>query len=78
MRALIFVVKLLLLGAFFIVSNEDLALKDPGNFEDFSGLYYDWLGDLFNGGKTVTGYVIKVDWLPTLDSDPSFNPSGEG
>ena len=56
------------------VSNEDLALKEPGNLATFGGLYFDWLGNLMNSGKAITGYVVDVDWLPRIDSDPSLQP----
>lgn len=64
MKAAIFLIKFLLIGALFIVSNENLALKDPGNFERFSSLYASWLGSVFDNGKQITGYVVQAHWVP--------------
>ena len=54
----------LILGAFFIISNENLALSDRTNFDVFKDLYYEWLINLFENSKEITGYVINSDWLP--------------
>ena len=56
----------LLLGAFFIITSENLALKNKDNFEQFSSLYYSWFDNLFENGKTLTGYIIDSKWLPEI------------
>jgi hypothetical protein len=64
MRAVIILMAFLILGGLFIVSNNDLALKDSGNIGELGERYYDWIGNLFGNGKEFTGYVINSDWLP--------------
>ncbi|MCH7568880.1 MAG: hypothetical protein IIA87_05670 [Nanoarchaeota archaeon] len=78
MKTAMFIIKFLLLGALFIVSNEDLALKEKDNFNEFTGLYSDWLGSLFEHGKDLTGYIVKVDWLPKTENSPQRDVDNRG
>ncbi len=66
MKAQIFVVKLLVLGALFIISNNNLHLLVSVERELFFNLYMGWLGSLFDQGIKVTSYVVEFDWLPKL------------
>lgn len=70
MRLAMFLVKFFFLGAFFIISNQNLALNEKGNFNIFLSSYSGWMEDLFYSGKAITGYVIKVDWMPKLENTP--------
>ena len=54
----------LLVGGFFIISNENLALNSSENVGIFFSEYGEWIDSLFNNGKIVTGYVLKMGWLP--------------
>lgn len=67
MRLVILFFVFLLLGAFFIVSNENLHLKDKAEFDQFAELYYGWFGDLFSNAKSMTGYIVKAEWMPSND-----------
>jgi hypothetical protein len=53
-----------LMGAFFIISEKDLKMTEKGNFATFSSLYFSWLGQIFDNSKVLTGYVVRMDWLP--------------
>ena len=64
MKIIMALVMFLVLGALFIVSNENLILRDEGDFDKFSELYYDWLSGLFDNGRQITGYVVNSEWLP--------------
>jgi hypothetical protein len=64
MKIFLAICMFLLLGAFFIISNENLSLKESSNFDEFTDMYYDWLGSLFENGKELTGNVINSEWLP--------------
>ena len=64
MRVIMTILIFLILGAFFIISNENLALKEKDNFETLKDRYLEWLGNLFDNTKDLTGYVINSDWLP--------------
>jgi hypothetical protein len=52
------------LGALIIISNNNLALIEKTNFKTFSTLYVKWLNDIYSNSYTLTGKVIKLDWLP--------------
>ncbi len=60
---LIFVI-FILANAFFIISNENLALKNPSNIAKFSIEYKDWIVKIAGNFKDVTGSVIKHNWIP--------------
>ena len=64
MKALVIIMIFLLIGAFFIVSNNNLHLSNKEEFNQFGEKYYDWFGKIFGNAKTVTGYVTNMDWLP--------------
>ena len=54
----------LMIGALFIVSENNLALKDSGNIEKLGNLYFSWIGNLFQNSGQVMGYAVKMNWLP--------------
>lgn len=64
MKTFVFIVFLLLLGAFFIISNENIKLNSKENILLFFDSYLSWLDKLLDNGKTVSGYVVKMEWLP--------------
>lgn len=65
MKILIFVILFLLIGAFFIISNENIRLNNSENVVEFLDKYGHWIDQLVDNGKTATGYVIKMEWLPS-------------
>ena len=64
MKALVFIVLFFLIAAFFIISENKLALKDKEARDEFSKQYYSWLNKTYENAQSVTGYVAKLDWLP--------------
>ena len=64
MKTLIFLVTFLFIGAFFIISNENIKLNTPENVDLFLKKYALWIDDLLGNGKIVVGYVVKMEWLP--------------
>ncbi|RMD66339.1 hypothetical protein D6817_04285 [Candidatus Pacearchaeota archaeon] len=64
MKIWIFVLKFLLIGALFIISNHQLHLANPQERAQFFELYYNWISHIFDQGKLITGYVINSKWLP--------------
>ncbi len=64
MKVSLIVLKLLFLGALFIVSNHELYLKDSGDRDTFVSMYSSWLSVLFEQGLEITSYVVKFEWLP--------------
>ena len=54
----------LFFSAFFIISNENLALKDHDARLKFARSYYAWFVDILGNLKSITGSVIKAEWIP--------------
>ena len=72
MKIYMFIVMFLLIGAFFIVSENKLPISTNEGAFKFVSLYSNWLVSVsFNSVKTV-GYAVKMDWLPS----PSLNSTG--
>ena len=67
MRILLFIILFLVLGALFIISNENLHLREKQDMKEFSGLYYSWMSQLFSNFKGISGYFVKFEWLPDLN-----------
>jgi hypothetical protein len=64
MKLAIVLVKLFVLGALFIISNQNLHLLVSEERGVFFDSYSEWIGSLFNQAVDVTGYVVKFEWLP--------------
>ena len=59
-----FLIMFLLIGAFFIIANENIRLNNSENVDLFFSQYGEWIDSLFGNGKVVVGYVVKMEWLP--------------
>lgn len=68
MKIPIVVVKLLFLGALFILSNNNLHITDDIERGQFFDYYQAWIENLFSQGVEVTGYLVKFEWLPNEDN----------
>jgi hypothetical protein len=64
MRWLLLLLMFFFFGAFFIISNDNLHIRDSGELAKFQHNYYLWLGGIFDNAKSITGYVVKFGWLP--------------
>jgi hypothetical protein len=64
MKLFILIIFFFLLGAFFIVSNYNLALIYPANLPIFLEKYTDWFFNLGKNFKNITAYAIKQEWIP--------------
>jgi len=64
MKTFMFFIFFLLLGAFFIISEENIQLNSTDNIRIFFDSYFSWIDELTDNGKTVTGYVVGMQWLP--------------
>jgi len=69
MKFLMFIFMMLVIGALFIISNNDLALYKEGNFKEFTGLYLEWLNQVYLNIQVITGNVIGMEWVPGNFSD---------
>ena len=59
-----FIIFFLFLGAFFIISEQNIKLNGIKNIEIFFDYYLSWIYGLIDNGKTVSGYIVKREWLP--------------
>ena len=64
MRLFSFVVFFLFMGAFFIISENNIDLKQDEEVKRFGNLYYNWVSNIFDNSKQIAGYVVKAEWLP--------------
>lgn len=56
--------KLFLIGALLIISNQGLALGISENRSHFVDEYGLWVQHLFQKGLSIASYVIRNEWLP--------------
>jgi len=68
MKIVMSILMILLLGAFFIISQNNLALKNSENVDRFVSNYASWVGDVVKNIGSLTGYIVKLEWLP--ESEP--------
>jgi len=64
MKTFMFIILFLLIGAFFIISDQDIRLNNSKNVDLFFKEYAGWIDDLVGNGRVVSGYVVKLEWLP--------------
>ena len=64
MKIQIIIVKLIVLGALFIISNQNLHLAVPEERAVFLNEYSSWFTNIIHQIAQVTGYVVRFDWLP--------------
>jgi hypothetical protein len=64
MKILLFVVIFLLLGAFFIIGENNLSLKNSDARMELGRLYFSWIRHVFDNSRVLVGYVVKLNWLP--------------
>ena len=64
MKVYIFLVFFLLVGAFMIISNNNLHIGNSAEFDQFMNGYYGWFFKLFDNAVSVTSYTVNVDWMP--------------
>ena len=64
MKTLSFIILFLLIGAFSIISENKIQLNNSENIKSFLSIYTTWLSTLLDNTKSVTGYVVKMGWLP--------------
>ena len=69
MRIVLFIIKFLLFGALFAVSNNDLYLKDAADRAEFFSIYNSWSAELFSNAGSITSYIINLDWAPKTDAN---------
>ncbi|MFW6025029.1 MAG: hypothetical protein ACOCRX_01675 [Candidatus Woesearchaeota archaeon] len=81
MKLITYILIFLLFGAFLIQVNYEFNLKDKEDQRGFLYHFGSWVSNLFSNVKTLTGYAIRMDWLPdgtnvTDALDSVMNQSG--
>ncbi len=64
MKIQIIIVKLIIIGALFIISNQNLHLAVASERAVFFDAYGSWFTNMVKQVAQVTGYVVRFDWLP--------------
>ena len=64
MKTLLFFIFFLFIGAFFIISNENIKMNSNENIDYFISQYSKWFDKLINNGNVLACYFIKMQWLP--------------
>jgi len=59
--------KVFIIGALLIISNQSLAMSISENREHFLVEYSTWITHLFERGLSIASYVVKNEWLPRVD-----------
>ncbi len=67
-KLIVIIIILLVIGAYFIKSYNDLDLKKPDDLQSFAKIYFGWVYNLGYNIKDVSGYVAKKNWLPKNNS----------
>jgi len=76
MRVAFIITLLLLLSAFFIISNENIKLDDSEQMHVFGEIYYNWASGVFDNLGIIIGEVVKTNWFPgDSDKELYFNNS---
>ncbi len=65
MKILMLILIFLCIGAFFIISQNKLALIKEGSASKFVSLYSSWLATTSGNFINLTGHVVNMDWLPS-------------
>lgn len=74
MKLSLLFIKLFVISALLIVSNHNLALRDPDARSAFVDYYTVWLAGIFDQGVYITGYVVNADWLPKDANSTEVRP----
>ena len=64
MKIFMLIIMFLCIGALFIVSQNNLALGNPKNVDNFVSLYGNWLKGSVENLGSLTSHVVKMEWLP--------------
>ena len=68
MKSFIILLKILVLSALLIIGNNNLALHDSAEREQFFDLYLSWLSGFYDKASFIVGHVVKLEWLPDVDT----------
>ncbi len=64
MKLLIFLFMFFILVGLVIIQNNNLSLMNDTNIVAFTGLYLNWIDSLYSNIQSLTGQVVKLNWIP--------------
>ena len=64
MKVLVIALMFFIIGALFVISNNNLVMYKQQNLEKFSELYVIWINQVYLNSQILAGEVVKLDWLP--------------
>ena len=64
MKIIMIIVIFFCIGAFFIISQNNLSLINSENRENFISLYGNWIKNSFDNIGSLTGHIVNMEWLP--------------
>ena len=56
-----------IISGLLIISNNNLALSEKENLDQFLEFYRGWVNQIYFNSQTITGEAVKLDWAPDLD-----------
>lgn len=68
MKTIMLIVMFFVVGALFIISEDNLNIGKGDNAKVLTGMYLSWLDETFDNMKTLTGNIVKLNWLPDFNS----------
>lgn len=69
MKLALILMKIFLIGALLIISNQGLAMSIAENRSEFVHDYGLWVNHLFQKTMSIASYVIKNEWVPETGID---------
>ena len=64
MKILIILLMFFIIGALFVISNNNLVMYKYENIEKFSEFYIEWINQIYINIQVLTGDTIDLKWLP--------------
>ena len=67
-KLLFFIIVFLLIGSFFVISQQNLDIKNKTDQQTFLKSFGSWLGQVGKNMVQVSSYAVKMAWLPEKNS----------
>jgi len=64
MKILMLVLMFFILGALFIIENNNFVMYKHENLENFSKLYIQWMNQIYVNAQKLTGEAVQSNWFP--------------
>jgi len=62
-----FLAVFIIIGAFIIIRNQELDMKDESDRDTFLDKFVDWGLQVGRSAVKTIGFALKQDWLPNLN-----------